>query len=48
MTAHAGPGDERRCLEAGMDAYISKPIDGAALLNLLNRLLATKRTEPAR
>lgn len=39
MTAHAGPEDEKRCLEAGMDAYITKPIDGPALLAVLNRLL---------
>jgi signal transduction histidine kinase/DNA-binding response OmpR family regulator/HPt (histidine-containing phosphotransfer) domain-containing protein len=35
MTAHAMKGDEEKCLQAGMDAYISKPITQERLLSIL-------------
>jgi len=37
MTAHALQGDRDRCLEAGMDDYISKPISAAELLEKIRR-----------
>jgi CheY-like chemotaxis protein len=35
MTAHALAGDRERCLEAGMDSYVSKPISQATLTAVL-------------
>ena len=37
MTAHAMPRDRERCLESGMDDYISKPLEPRVLLNVLDR-----------
>jgi len=37
MTAHAMTGDREKCLEGGMDAYLSKPIDGASLFAEVER-----------
>ena len=39
MTAHALKEDEQRCLDAGMDAYISKPIDFTECLQLIGKTL---------
>ena len=38
MTAHAMRGDREKCLEAGMDAYIAKPLDVKQLLGLVESL----------
>lgn len=39
MTAHAMKDDEQRCIDAGMDDYISKPIDFRECLNKIGALL---------
>jgi two-component system sensor histidine kinase/response regulator len=39
MTAHAMEGDAARCLAAGMDAYLSKPIEPVALFDVIERHL---------
>jgi signal transduction histidine kinase/CheY-like chemotaxis protein len=44
MTANAMEGDRERCLEAGMDDYIAKPIKPDALFSLLERILGEAGT----
>jgi PAS domain S-box-containing protein len=40
MTAHALKGDRERCLEAGMDAYVAKPIRADEVLETIGALIA--------
>ena len=45
MTAHAMKGDEEKCLEAGMDGYVAKPINQDRLFYTLWRFLQNRKKE---
>ena len=46
MTAHAMQGDRERCLEAGMNDYVSKPVDPRALAEAIDKYLSQKPCAP--
>jgi len=43
MTAGAMQGDKERCLEAGMDAYVSKPVNVNELFTAIERVMTLAR-----
>ncbi|RMF57980.1 MAG: response regulator, partial [Calditrichaeota bacterium] len=45
LTANAMEGDKELCLEAGMDDYISKPVNPPALIKTLEEWLNLKPVE---
>jgi len=46
LTANAMPGDRIRCMEAGMDDYLTKPYSGDEMLAILQRWLPAERRQP--
>jgi two-component system, sensor histidine kinase and response regulator len=47
MTAHAMSGDRERCLSAGMDDYVSKPLHPHELVAAVERAVEARQTAPA-
>jgi signal transduction histidine kinase/DNA-binding response OmpR family regulator len=46
LTAHAITGDLERCLAAGMDGYLTKPINTKDVLMTVERVLQVLKTDP--
>ena len=39
VTAHALKGDREKCIEAGMDDYLTKPLDTTQLVQMIERVV---------
>jgi len=48
LTAHAMKGDAERCLAAGMDAYLAKPLQPAELVAVMSKLVPDSMIDAAR
>ena len=46
LTAHAMKGDRERCLESGMDEYLTKPIRAAEFTRVIQGVLASHASRP--
>lgn len=42
MTAFSDKGDRQRCMDAGMDDYVAKPLDWEELTRVMHRVMQTK------
>jgi len=47
MTAHAMKGDQERCLEVGMDDYVSKPLDPDYVVDVIDRWVGLDKLRQA-
>jgi CheY-like chemotaxis protein len=47
LTSHSMTGERERCLEAGCDEYMTKPVDRKVLLQVLTRFLTVARAGAA-
>ena len=48
MTAHAMAGDRERCLQAGMDAYVAKPVNSRELFEVIDRVTGAQAKKASR
>jgi signal transduction histidine kinase/CheY-like chemotaxis protein/HPt (histidine-containing phosphotransfer) domain-containing protein len=48
MTAHAMKGDQERCLEAGMDGYLTKPVSSPQIAQAIARVLGGEQPSTAK
>ncbi len=47
LTAHSMTGDRQKCLDAGCDAHLTKPIDRAQLVEVVGRWCSRRRAMPS-
>ncbi|KAH7422043.1 hypothetical protein KP509_13G087900 [Ceratopteris richardii] len=45
LTAHAMAQDEKKCIEAGMDFYLTKPLAMDALCDVVNKIVRARKSE---